>query len=617
MITLLQAEKRIVLISALLVLLTGVLVSAAASLPLYSYVRAQVEEISAANAGARQTSIESQLGGYRSIAILFASRTEIRRHMEIWSRGEASLQSLQEYSRPRLEEAARQIRQLAALYRIDNNGQSIAAVGELAAELTGIEHEPSGLGLILPAPDAPPLLRTSAPILADNGELLGHDILYFHLDDQVHHLRGFSNYGAKAEVFLYNRNSNLTLGLSRDKDHPQPVLFQGDLQEQLQNMAMDKPGIGRAANDRRMVLIQQPFKDIPVSLVIRVPEKIFYAPAYQDLIWVYLLILALLILAVLASRAAIKPLLGLLTHQARQIEDSHSELLLAASVFENTGSAILITDTSLNILRANPTMLELCGQSQQELAGQPLTSCTLLRNQPLLQDKDFRQRLKSSGQWQGEIRHARTPGPVPHVSLLRVSTVRNRLRQPLYHIFMFDDISSHKAAEQRIRRLAERDALTGLLNRASMLKLIQQTIDRQQRFAVLFVDLDKFKPVNDQHGHQTGDQILLLVAERLRNAARGTDSIARFGGDEFLILLKTPNGRDFIERITNAIIHQLQQPFEINGQQVIIGVSIGLAQYPEHGQTADAIIHAADLAMYNAKRQGGNLCVAANGVNQP
>ena len=167
----------------------------------------------------------------------------------------------------------------------------------------------------------------------------------------------------------------------------------------------------------------------------------------------------------------------------------------------------------------------------------------------------------------------------------------------------------------KYRHLAAHDPLTGLLNRSSIMAQIHDSISQQIAFSILFIDLDKFKPVNDQCGHQAGDETLRLVASRLLSTVRSQDYVARFGGDEFLIMLETPASLDVLIRVTENILHQLIQPFDIGTTLVEIGASVGIAHHPQHGNTADTLIHAAALAMYCAKRKGGNRYFIADGNN--
>lgn len=612
----LHVEKRIMAASALLVLLTGILVSLASILPMYQSVRSQIEAASLANARARQTSIDYQLASYQAIATQFTSRTEIRKRLEAWLQQDISLQELQDYSQPRLQEPASQTPHLAAMFRT-SQGETIAAIGDYASRIPARALQPGNSGTCLftlsEASGDIPLIKASAAIHNAVGEVIGHDILFFHPTALAHHLQGFANYDNQAKIFIYQHSPPLVLARPHSSDQTttalQPEILHPIMQADHQ---LPPSGLHRISGGDGTVLIVQPLEEGNSSLLIMVSRPVFYALAYHNLYWIYALIMVLLLLATLASRQAIRPLLATLTRQARQLDSHQTELRLAASVFENTREAIAITDSGLHIIRANPSMLLLSGRSQDELASQPLSQYLHITGEDNPQFFLLRQ-LCEAGRWQGEVGHLRSSGDSLRTSLLNISTVYDDKGDILYHIHVFSDITTRKAAELKIRQLAEQDPLTGLLNRNSMLQCIRDAIEQQQRFSLLFIDLDKFKPVNDTHGHQAGDQVLRLVAKRLQGAARSSDIIARIGGDEFLILLTTPDTRDFVQRIAADIVQRLTQPFDIEGALIEIGASLGVAHFPEHGASADAIIHAADLAMYSAKRNGGNQFHTADG----
>ena len=172
------------------------------------------------------------------------------------------------------------------------------------------------------------------------------------------------------------------------------------------------------------------------------------------------------------------------------------------------------------------------------------------------------------------------------------------------------EIERRKLAEQEIRRLALSDSLTGLANRNSFFQRFREAIslaDRQQHeLGLLWLDLDKFKPVNDTYGHPAGDQLLKTLAERLAKASRESDMVARMGGDEFAVLVINPESREALCQVAERLVNTLLQPVDVAGHQVSIGVSIGIAIYPEQGISSTMLIENADKALYEAKRMGGN-----------
>jgi diguanylate cyclase (GGDEF)-like protein len=172
------------------------------------------------------------------------------------------------------------------------------------------------------------------------------------------------------------------------------------------------------------------------------------------------------------------------------------------------------------------------------------------------------------------------------------------------------DISDHKLAQERIDFLAHHDPLTELPNRLLFKDRFEQATmhgDRAGRYtALLFIDLDRFKPINDQYGHQVGDLVLREVAKRLRTCIRGTDTVSRQGGDEFLMALTDLRNGEAAAPIAQKALAALTQPFHVAGQEMTLGASIGIALSPDEGDTFENLLHRADEAMYRAKNAGGN-----------
>jgi diguanylate cyclase (GGDEF)-like protein len=227
----------------------------------------------------------------------------------------------------------------------------------------------------------------------------------------------------------------------------------------------------------------------------------------------------------------------------------------------------------------------------------------------------FRQ-LQETGKWQGEIWNRRKSGEIYPVWQC-ISTTTDAAGQVSGYISLFSDITHLKQSEAQLIHLAYHDPLTGLPNRLlfdeRLGHAIEQARRREEKLAVLFFDLDNFKPVNDQLGHQMGDELLESVARRLSARLRRSDTLSRRGGDEFTVLVENIEGLlDAIE-IAVDINQQLHLPFRLSNQQEVISAcSVGIALYPDHGQTAEDLLKHADAAMYAAKQGGrGRHCVYA------
>lgn len=298
-----------------------------------------------------------------------------------------------------------------------------------------------------------------------------------------------------------------------------------------------------------------------------------------------------------------------LYHQYQQLQENNDALALAASVFE-AQQGIMITNADNIIIRVNKAFIEMTGYSAEEAIG---------RNPSFLKsgrhNKDFYRGLwKSINQantWQGEIWDRRKNGEI-YPEWLTITPVKNN-GVVTHYIGTMTDISQYKTAEEQIRQLAFHDPLTGLPNRRLLLERLQHSIEMHLRnnkqMALMMLDLDSFKPVNDSLGHLAGDELLQQVAQRLLACSRNVDMIARLGGDEFIVLLENINSNDDAALVAETIISQLNKPFNLaydHDHEVHIGVSIGISLYAQHGTNAQALMDHADAALYKAKDNGRN-----------
>ncbi len=286
----------------------------------------------------------------------------------------------------------------------------------------------------------------------------------------------------------------------------------------------------------------------------------------------------------------------------RSLDHQRAELSMAAKVFEHSHEGIMITDAHGRILRVNPAFQNITGYAAAECIGQR-PSCL----KSGAHDDTFYQRmwaaLKGAGQWRGEIWNRRKNGEV-YPEWLAISAVRDELGEVTHYIGVFTDITERKAQEERIAHLAHHDALTDLPNRVLLhdrLNIaLEHARDRQGRLAVLFIDLDMFKHINDTLGHIQGDQLLVQVADRLRQLTPAIDTVARMGGDEFVMLVR--GDADDASRRAQTILNALLAPFEIAGRSMHITTSIGISLYPEDADNPDDLLRHADVALYQAKQ---------------
>ncbi|MBU1237565.1 MAG: EAL domain-containing protein [Gammaproteobacteria bacterium] len=304
------------------------------------------------------------------------------------------------------------------------------------------------------------------------------------------------------------------------------------------------------------------------------------------------------------SRRALVVVARDLTEQ-RRVEEN---LRLAAQVFENSGEAIIIMDAHTRIVSANRAYSDMTGYLAEEVLGKPPA---VLDSD--LQPPDFYQRLWSSlretGYWQGEIWSRRRNGEV-YPEWLGISSLRGNDGEVTHFVAISSDISERKASEARIEFLAHHDPLTDLPNRLLLRDRLERAIAQGERsdsrVALLFLDLDRFKTVNDSLGHPVGDRLLREAAQRLRECVREMDTVSRQGGDEFLIVLTELKEGDAVTRAAESILAALSRPFSLDGHEVAISCSVGVAVYPEDGRDFDELLKKSDIAMYHAKEAGRN-----------
>ncbi len=283
-----------------------------------------------------------------------------------------------------------------------------------------------------------------------------------------------------------------------------------------------------------------------------------------------------------------------------------NEQRLASRVFANSTEAIMVTDAREKIIKVNQAFCDISGYSVDEILGKSPHFFASGRHSPAFFSKMWTE-LNQNGHWRGEIWDRRKCGEV-YPKWLTISTVKDAKEQVTHYVAQFSDVTDFKATEERLRYLANYDHLTGLHNRSAFLEHLQCRIKDAQRetshFSVFFIDLDGFKLINDSLGHDAGDELLIQVAQRLRNTLRNSDIIARLGGDEFTVLAKesaTDPGQ-----LASKLLASMTPAFQIQRQSIHLSASIGISSYPHDGIDEKALVKNADVAMYTAKQKGRN-----------
>jgi diguanylate cyclase (GGDEF)-like protein/PAS domain S-box-containing protein len=287
---------------------------------------------------------------------------------------------------------------------------------------------------------------------------------------------------------------------------------------------------------------------------------------------------------------------------------AEEELRLAAKVFESSGEAIMITDAEGCVISVNHAFSRVTGYAAADAVGHNASLLASGRHGREFFSDMWREML-DSGYWHGEIWNRRRNGEI-YPEWLGISSVRDEQGKITHFVGIFSDISERKAAEAKIAFLAHHDPLTGLPNRLLLKDRMGQAIVHAERtgnkVALLFVDLDRFKAVNDSFGHPAGDALLRDAAQRLLACMRDSDTISRHGGDEFLVVLTDLQDSEVPAQIAAKIMATLGEPFQIETHEATISASVGIAVYPEDGVGFDELLQKADTAMYHAKEAGRN-----------
>jgi diguanylate cyclase (GGDEF)-like protein/PAS domain S-box-containing protein len=283
-------------------------------------------------------------------------------------------------------------------------------------------------------------------------------------------------------------------------------------------------------------------------------------------------------------------------------------LRLSETVFETTSEGIMITDAAARIVRINPAFSAITGYSQREAVGKNASLVKSGRHDALFYERMWRE-LVEPGRWEGEIWNRRKSGEI-YPEWLSIVAVRDRHGEVEQYVAVFSDITQRKRDEEFIRYQATHDALTGLPNRTLFMDRLTRVLAHASRTgcttALLFIDLDGFKAVNDTSGHEAGDALLCATAERIAQCVREEDTVARLGGDEFTVILSDVAGAAGAATVAEKIGQAIAVPLPFRGEECRVSASIGIALSGKDSSDVATLLGNADRAMYEAKRAGRN-----------
>jgi len=290
----------------------------------------------------------------------------------------------------------------------------------------------------------------------------------------------------------------------------------------------------------------------------------------------------------------------------RELEE---RLRLAASVFHHAAEAVFILDRELRYVSVNPGFTQISGYGEAEIVGTCITDPRPHCPEVHATYCQVAQSLAEQDEWQGEFREYRKNGEV-YPQWLHLTAVRAENGEVTHYIGLFNDMTARREAEERLRYLSNYDKLTGFANRNLFRDRLHAAISRardaHRQVALLYIDLDRFRQINDTLGHETGDELLKKAAKRIGSVDANVDTISRIGGDEFTIIVDNYEDRAALEHFCERIIAELRRPFRIGEHELLLGASIGISIFPDNGRELQILLNHADIAMHQAKRMGGN-----------
>ncbi|SFM17593.1 bifunctional diguanylate cyclase/phosphodiesterase [Rugamonas rubra] len=289
-------------------------------------------------------------------------------------------------------------------------------------------------------------------------------------------------------------------------------------------------------------------------------------------------------------------------------KEAEEKLRLSATVIEHIADGVVVLDAAGNIVAVNPAFSQITGYSEQEALGRDRTLTRSGRHDEAFYEQMWTEQI-NSGFWRGELWNQRKNGEL-YLEWLTVSAVRDHRGIATHYVGVFSDITKAKESQEKLDHLAHHDPLTALPNRLLFHDRLQHALQRavrdDEQLALLFIDLDRFKNVNDTLGHHIGDELLKQVAKALSDKLREGDTLARLGGDEFIVLLEDVEGQYKASMVAEKLVAMFEQPFMVAGHELFVTCSVGISLFPADAADLNMLIRNADVAMYQAKARGRN-----------
>ncbi len=606
-------QQRIRLFAVMGILVTGLLVAIATAFPIYRHAH-QLMVISLTDSARGQAQAVGQfLAKATEVGRQIASRSGVRDKLEEYNGLQIGLSELVLFSTPRIRDALNQNDHIAGLVRLDRNRNPVLELGTsllpvdhalpddpLSVRRTGPLQTPTGLCLLV-----------SVPIMSRDGGLVGTDVLGFDFSPLLQLLAEKAGPSPSARQLLYNRESDTLVEVAHEGGPARILTAASDRPAFLLRAAAGEAGRLRSAvGDADEMVFFTPVTDAPGWAFASItPAREFDLPVWSRLFIPLLTIMLLVLAGAVLTARAIRPMAEKVLQQSRLLVELGENRQLAASVFEGSPQAVLIMDAQHRIIDANRACTAITGYTVEELRGRSPCEAMCCGADKQSRCLELWHEAEREDGWQGDTQLTRRSGE-PFPAWQSITPVRDDDGAVRHYIVMFSDVSDKQRADEQIRHLAHHDALTNLPNRALLDDRLGQGMERARRsgqqLALLFIDLDRFKHVNDSLGHPVGDRLLKVVAQRFNGAMRDQDTLARQGGDEFVVILEALGGRGDAALVADKLLATLEAPVVFDKHEIFVGASLGISVFPDDGDTIEALMRCADSAMYQAKEAGRN-----------
>jgi len=597
-----RLQRRLLVYSSLAVLVISILIAAASVYPLYRHLRDRHQQALEHLVHSRARNVSQLLQHFQDVARQITSRSAIRRSLERYNAGEIDYRELVAFSTAKLGDALLSSDSVVAIARYDVRGRQVVQVGMPVAR---------DFWLVPPASTGVPRLGTpfrrdgklrlsvQMPILDPvSGTRVGTDVVLFDASELERIRRDPTGLDRTGRVFL-----GKVVGEEARLFTPPQADALADALRAVLARAVHGQAVALSETPDGMLIAQAPVAGSDWGVVLGKQSGEVYAPLYRELLPVSLLILWLMGLQAGGLLLLLRPLTGQALVGVRQLAIISQQL---RATCEQSPVSIVITDPRGVIEYVNPRFEAVTGYRSAEVVGQR-TSILGYGRTPVAQYQELWQTITAGRVWRGRLCNRKKDGELFWESE-SISPIFDDKGRITHFVGVREDVTLHKEEEDNLNFQANYDALTSLPNRLCALDRLRQAVNQAQRHdhrvALLFLDLDHFKHINDTLGHEAGDQVLKLLATRLNNCLRDTDTLARLGGDEFLLVLPDLVDAGQAEIVARKLLVAATRPMIVGEETVSVAASIGIALYPEDGATVDELLRHADAAMYNAKRAG-------------